>query len=134
MAGANFTGLDKAFIPDEAIDQFAVVFLKTNGHVELADADTESIIGVAQYAVDADDVATGKAVVTVRMQGTSYVRIGLTEAVAIGALLCPDGANPGRVKVATTGDTVIGKSVGNVGATAGDRIVMQLIEGQQAVQ
>jgi hypothetical protein len=124
MPGANFTGLDKGFKVAEAIKKYAPVIQTAHDTVEEADADTEYPIGIAQHAVETADAATGKAVVNVRMQGTTYAYA--TGVIANNGPVCVDGANPGRVKAAVAGDRIFAKNIGPASANNGDRIVLQL--------
>jgi hypothetical protein len=88
------------------------------------------VVGFTQYAVEADDAATGKAVVNVRMQGTTYAIANV--ALAVGALVAPSSV-AGRVQAAIAADRVCGRVVGNPATAAGDRTVIQIITSDRVL-
>lgn len=124
MATGNFV-LDKGYDASAAITKYRAV--KMTGVAEQAGpvtANTDEILGFAQFSVSAAEIAKGK--------GTSVRLIGITEAEAVGAI---DEGNwvtleaDGRVSVLAnaSGKTIIGKCVGHASTNAGDRISLWIL-------
>jgi len=105
------------------VTQFRVVKLLTTGFIDLAVTAVAATgnIGVVQENVDQAKVATGKAVVDVRIMGVSKVVVQTAAGITLGTrVMC--GSAGGAIAAATTGSEVLGfvvgtnSSAGTVGA------------------
>jgi hypothetical protein len=125
MAGANFV-LDKGYVHEGVAAVTAFRFVKAGaGDQSVAAADTAGalVLGVVQEDVDAAKVATGKAVVDVRLLGISKVVAGA--AVTLWSEVASD--NVGRaINAATATHRVVGRALQSAGA-AGDIIDVLLV-------
>lgn len=126
MAGSNYV-LDKGFAvlstynssAAAGVTAYRVVKVASTGLIDLATnaTATSGNIGVVQEAVDAAKVATGKAVVDVRLLGISKVVVQTATSLAIGAkVMC--GSAGGAIVAATAASEVLGIIVGS-NASAG---------------
>lgn len=111
---------DKSFKADAAITQYAILKITTTG-VDVATADTDKIVGVAQYAAAAGEN------VTVRIAGTSKI-------VSSGSIVAGDQivATTAGKGVTTTTDKkiVVGRAL-EAGTTSGDICEVLLYPGIQ---
>lgn len=124
MATGNFV-LDKGYNAAAVITKFYAVKMSGNPEeVTPITANTDEILGFAQFGVTAAELARGK--------GSSVRLIGITEAVAVGAI---DEGNwvtleaDGRVSVLAnaSGKSIVGKCVGHASTNAGDRISLWIL-------
>jgi hypothetical protein len=120
MAYGNFV-LDKGYNAAGALTKFRAVKFSGTELVTAVTAITDQIAGFAQFSVSAAEILKGKGAV-VRTEG-------ITEAEATGAV--PVGSSvsiaaDGRVKVAATGERVVGQCVGHASVNAGDRIALEI--------
>jgi len=107
---------------------FRCVKWATGGTIDISTADTDVIIGVVQQNIDADEVATGKAVANVRIQGVTTLLCTTSASVVIGSKVTP--TTSGGVKLAATGDVPCGVVVGVTGTIAdGNLIKVELTPG-----
>jgi hypothetical protein len=114
-AWGNF-GLDKGFKAAAAITKFrAVKGTGTDGEVTPTTADTDVVLGVAQYSVSAGELAKQK-LASVRMIGITEMECAGT--IQQGALVCITAS--GTAVTGTAGDRCIGTALAD-GAT-GTRI------------
>ena len=119
MATGNFV-LEKGFNAAAAITKFYAVKMSGNAEeVTPVTANTDDIVGFAQFGVTAAEILKGK--------GSSVRMIGITEAVATGAIdegqwvqLEADGRVSALVNA--SGKTIVGKCVGHASTNANDRI------------
>jgi Uncharacterized conserved protein (DUF2190) len=123
MAWGNFI-LDKGFdlAPGGAVTKFRAVKLTGNTEeVSAVTANTDLIIGFAQFGVTTAEQARGKGA-SVRVIGVSEAEA--TGAIAIGALVTLEA--DGRVSnyVAASGKRIVGRCVGSPSTNAGDRIAL----------
>lgn len=124
MASGNFV-LDKGYDASAAITKFYAV--KMTGVAEQVGpitANTDEIQGFAQFGVTTAEIAKGK--------GASVRCIGITEAVAVGAIADGNWVTleaDGRVSalVNASGKTIVGKCVGFPATNAGDRISLWIL-------
>lgn len=140
MAGSNYV-LDKGFpvlstynsSNASGVTQFRVVkCIAATGTIDLAVAATATslIVGVVQEAVDRAKVATGKAVVDVRLLGVSKIVVDGTPGTINHGTRVTCGAAGGVVAAATT-NYVVGVAIGVPSGTAvaGDIIDVLLTPG-----
>jgi len=121
MAHGNFV-LDKGYNAAAPITKFTAVKFSAAETVTPVTAITDQVAGFAQFNVAASEITRGKGCV-VRTEG-------VTEAVASAAIpvgsLVSIGATA-QVKVAATGERVVGKCVGHAAVNAGDRIALHIV-------
>jgi hypothetical protein len=111
MSGPNFAGLDKGFKVDSAatnveFGRFVKYLAADTTGKTVTTATAPAVpavaagftVGVYQDTVDAADVATGKVVTNIRMNGISRVIAGGT--VAIGDRIAPDATGRGITSAA----------------------------------
>jgi hypothetical protein len=116
MATGNFV-LDKGYRAAAALTKFRAVKFSAAETVTPVTAITDQIAGIVQFGVTSGELAKGK--------GASVRTMGISEAEASAAI--PVGSSvsiaaDGRVKVAATGERVVGRCVGHAAGVAGDRI------------
>ena len=123
MADSN--QIIQSFIAHEAITEFALVSLHTNGKVKITAAGTDkACVGIAQRAASAGDPV-------------DVVTFGLSRVVAGGAitasteprLKCVTGTT-GRVEIVATGDFAVCRMIPNINqksAIAGDQIQVMFL-------
>jgi len=118
LATGNFV-LDKGYRAAAAITKFYAVKMSAAGTVTPVTANSDLIIGFAQFGVATSEIARGKGCLT---------RVtGITEAVATGAIAINTQVQleaDGRVSqlVGASGKRVVGRCVGHPSTNAGDRI------------
>lgn len=124
MASGNFV-LDKGYDTAAALTKFRAVKMSGNPEeVTPITANTDEILGFAQFSVSTAEIAKGK--------GASVRLMGITEAEAVGAINEGDWVTleaDGRVSVLanSSGKTIVGKCVGNASTNAGDRISLWIL-------
>jgi hypothetical protein len=133
-AGANFV-LDKGFLAISTYNSSAaagvvayklVKFGATAGTVDLNVASNTRSIGVVQESVDAVKVATGKAIVDVRMMGITTVTCTTAASVVLGSVVM-SSTTGGVLLAATTGNIPVGIVVGITGTLADGNLVQVLL-------
>lgn len=121
MAWGNFI-LDKGFRLADNVTKFrAVKATATHGVCTPVTANTDEVLGFAQFGVTDAEILHGK--------GASVRLLGITEAEASGAIavgdrVTLDAAGTVSVLVGSSGKRVVGKCVGNPSTNAGDRIAL----------
>lgn len=124
MAWSNFI-LNKGYDADLALTKFRAVKVGTASEsVTPVTANTDDIMGFAQFSVTSAQIVSGK--------GASVMMLGITEAEAVGAIAVGNWVTleaDGRVSVLAnaSGKTVVGKCVGTPSTNAGDRISMLIV-------
>lgn len=119
MSYGNFV-LDKGFVAAAAVTKFkAVKGTGTDDEVTPVTADTDVVVGVAQYSVSAGELAKQKPA-SVRMAGISQMEC--TATIQQGALVCITA--DGSANALTTGDRVIGIALAD--GSSGTRIPVAL--------
>ncbi len=124
MATGNFV-LDKGYrvAAGQVVTKYTFVKLSAAETVTPVTAITDRPIGVAQFGVTAAELLKGK--------GTDVRLLGLTEAVASGAIAigaqCTLDAD-GRVSalVGASGKRIVGRCIGHAATAANDRITLQI--------
>lgn len=119
MSYGNFV-LDKGFKAAAAVTKYkAVKGTGTNDEVTPVTADTDVVLGVAQYSVSAGELAKQKHA-SVRMAGISQMEC--TATIQQGALVCITA--DGSANALTSGDRVIGIALED--GASGQRIPVAL--------
>lgn len=135
MPGPNFI-LDKGFLVNSnqgALGYGEIVVADSTGSAvnRATTAQMGGILGVAQEAIDATKVATGKAVADVRLQGIAKVVAG--GAIAVGQFVTNDvnarGVAATQALAGAQPKPVIGQAL-SAAAANGDWINVQLTPGE----
>ncbi len=111
--GGNFV-LDKGYVvaddynssSSDGVEAYRAVDLSSD-EIDLQTTAGDAIIGVVQEDIDADKVATGKAVASVRLMGITKMRVNGTPGSINQMSKVAAGAAGGAI-LATTGDVPIG--------------------------
>lgn len=127
----NYTDLDKGFTAASTynssnangVQAFYGVRLTASQTIDIVTASTQVAIGVVQENVDRAKVATGKAVVNVRIEGISRCVAGA--AITIGAEVMFNASGQ-VITAATAGNRVCGIALQAAGAS-GDQIDVLLV-------
>ena len=140
-AGSNFV-LDKGYLVLSTYNSSAaagvlafrcVAVHATTGTIDLNATATARNLGVVQENLDVAKVATGKAIVDVRLLGITKLRVADTPgSIVIGSMVSASGTagNSGGVKLAVATNIPIGVVVGITGTiAAGDLIDVLLTPG-----
>lgn len=130
MSGPNFVGLDKGFTVAAAATGvdfgLGVMFNDTAGkQVKLPTGPTVFTVGVAQETIDDAKIATGKAVVNVRMLGITRAVAGAP--IVVGAQVEVTAAGK-FITAATAGAQVVGRAL-SPAAADGDHFNLLLSNG-----
>lgn len=125
MASGNFV-LDKGYNVAAAVVKFRAVKFSAAETVTPVTANTDDIIGFAQFSVTAAEILKGK--------GTDVRLLGITEAEAVGAIAVGNRVTleaDGRVSalVGSSGKRIVGVCSGFASANAGDRISLFIWPG-----
>lgn len=125
MAWSNFV-LEKGYNAAAAITKFQAVKFSAAETVTPVTAITDRPIGWAQFGVTAAEIQKGK--------GSSVMLMGVTEAVASGAIAVGDMVtleSTGKVSslVGSSGKRIVGQCVGAASTNDGDRISLFLMPG-----
>lgn len=110
--------IEKSILADNAITQYALIKVTSTG-CDIATADTDKIIGIAQYAAAAGEH------VTVRFGGTS--KCVSSGSVAAGDLVTATTAGKG-VTTTTDKKVIVGRAL-EAGTTSGDIFEVLLTPG-----
>jgi hypothetical protein len=138
MPGANYV-LDKGFLATGGsvayatgeLVKFAAASVLQPAQVVKTSSQGEAVLGVVTEDLDAAKVATGKAIVGVRLLGIAKVIIGTAASVVLGSPLTAK-ATVATAELAATGDVVFGIAM-QAPAADGDIIDVLLTPGGRVV-
>lgn len=113
------------------VQKFRAVKPATGDTIDLNVAATTFAFGVVQEDIDQVDVATGKAVANVRVQGVTKMVVQTATSIVVGSLITC--GNAGGAIIAASTNKVIGVCIGAPGTiAAGDYIDVLLTPGAVA--
>jgi hypothetical protein len=129
--GGNFVGLDKGWkvlttynsSHADGVTPFRCVKLGAADDIDLNTTDTVWTVGVVQERVDRTKVATGKVIANVRMGGITKVYVADTPGTVVQGSPLACGSD-GGVKLAATGDLIVGRCLTFGTSLEGDLVDM----------